>query len=202
MPTELLNEAPITQDDVLNNLIVDIVTKLSIIQDLYKIPTGWYKSQNNKIVILYKGQLPVFHSNIFTAIDTLIHQYNLRSKYQFIYYNNPKNNKNKDSSHANKFVVLEERSLVQKAIRNCEILMLENEKWLSAMMRRKIYKAIHKANSQITLDYSKFLSIRNGLVENYQIMYENTRADREKKRLKRIVNFFEKMTYDDYIDLH
>ena len=80
--------------------------------------------------------------------------------------------------------------------------MLENEKWLSAMMRRKIYKAIHKANSQITLDYSKFLSIRNGLVENYQIMYENTRADREKKRLKRIVNFFEKMTYDDYIDLH
>ena len=38
--------------------------------------------------------------------------------------------------------------------------------------------------------------------DNEKIMYENTRADREKKRLKRIVNFFEKMTYDDYIDLH
>lgn len=196
MQTDMSNERIKIQERILNDVIADVQLKLSRIEGYYQAPQSWYRSPNGRIILLYKEDTRIFFFNIYSAVDTLIHRYNLVSKYKFIYnFNFSKNKKNQ-------IFVSEERDIGQEVVKVCDILLQKGERELTSTLKREIYKAIHKANRQHTLNYDKFVFIQNTLVKHYENLYNDSVINLIKKRIKRIIQFFEIMTYSDYIDLH
>lgn len=195
MQTDISKEDKCLQEQILNDVIADAQAKLAKVEGWCQSPQSWYKSPNGRIVLVYKKELRIFYFNIYSVIDTLIHQYNLKSKYKFIY--RKKNNHKK--SH---FTGFEQKNPSLEAIKYCDELLLNNTQEFGLVFKRQICRILHKVNSNNTLDYHKFASIQNDLIEHYKNLDNNTRIKATKKNLKKIIYFLKDITYSDYGDLH
>lgn len=177
------------QEQILSDAIDDARAKSAKIK-------GWGRSVNGRIVIYFEEKLPMFYFNILNAVDSLIHQYNLVSSYNFIY------RVHQTEIKADKKSVPEKRDISQEIITNCDLLLLKNEMPLNIAMKRKVYRVIHKANLQKSLSYTKFLFVRGSLIDHYNALFTYSRSIRDKKHIRKVVRFFEDITYADFNDLH
>lgn len=177
------------QEKILNEVISDAQAKCVKIR-------GWTYSVNGKIIIHFEKALAIFYSNIFTAIDSLIHKCNLVSKYKFIYQTRSNEKKADEQS------VVETKDIAQEVISRCDLLLLYSDTVFTLAVKRNIYKIIHEANSKNNLSYTKFISVRSSLIEHYQTLFKYHKNMKDKMLLKKIALFFERMTYSDFKDLH
>jgi hypothetical protein len=183
MPTHIL---------LLEEVIADARIKWAKIE-------GWKRSENGRIVIQFEGQLPAYYFNAFSAVDTLIHQYKLISKYHYIYQSHS-HGKMKDQFDTPD---TESNDNVEKiAIISCDELLLNGNRELSLLIKHKLYQAIFVANSRKNLTHTKFFSIRAAITDHYQNLYDRSIAPpKERKRLRQIARFCEEMSYKDFTEL-
>lgn len=156
---------------------------------------GWKQSPNGRIVVYFTGRLPVYYLTMSAAADSLIHQYNLISKYRYLYQAPNKKTYVPESDSQTQI------SVENIAIKNCDELLRDNDKELSLSMKRKVYQAIYSANSKQMLTYNKFFSIRNELFRHYDNLQEHAVSQKDKKYFKKLTRFFEEISFNDFNDL-
>lgn len=177
------------QEKILNDVVADIRTKCAKIK-------GWSYSANGRVIIEFEEKLSIFYSNIFTAIDSLIHKCNIVYKYKFIYKTYSVEEKIDEQ------IVFEAKDIMNEVISQCDLLLLYSDTVFTSAVKRGVYKIIYEANLKNNLSYTKFISVRSGLIEHYQTLLKYHKNVKDKMLLKKIANFFERMTYSDFKDLH
>lgn len=170
---------------LLNTIIHDTQSKGSSV-------IGWEYSSHQHVVLLYSNELPKYFMNIACAIDSLIHQYNLRTKYKHLYETTVKS-VCKDRSIKSKSSY---DSSIDKAIKACDVLLLNNND-LVIGSHHKIYEAIHKAYRGKTFSYNEFIAVRSSLIDHYAEQHDFADSRHKKDHLRHVVRLFEEMTFSD-----
>ena len=160
---------------------------------------GWQYSQNGKVIILRNGKVPEYCINLFQAMDLLIHRYNLVKKYRYIY--TPNRTFDRRGFSERNEATSQSYTLEEKAIQLCDAIVFHPMHPFNVDAQNKIYHAIHKANETQHLNQDDFLMLRSRLSEHYTNRQFSSDNAKEKEKLRKVIHFFEKMKYKDFIEL-
>lgn len=162
--------------------------------------SGWNYSENGKIIILRRNGIPLYCINLFQAIDLLIHQYNLIKEYSFI-YSQSKKNLELDLSAGSQTFITTNNSFETKTIALCNVIVLNPSQPFNVDAQNKIYYAIHKANDGKHVSQNDFLALRSRLSDYYTNIQLSSNHSKDKENHRKILRFFEKMRYKDFMEL-
>lgn len=164
----------------------------------------WGYSANQKIIVYFSNadKLPRYYSNIYEAIDSIVHRYNLLNKYRFIYTKyNARLQKSDEQTHAKQKNVQE--VVIENIVYACDELLLQDKDELNSAIKQNIYKAIRKAHlktsSEITSE--SFYIVRAELIRHYEELLLLIEHKRKKNYIEKIINFFQKITFLDFNDM-
>jgi len=154
---------------------------------------SWNFSQNGRIIIYDTRYLPQYFSNIAWAVDSLIHSYNLKSKYQYLY---EKITTPVKYIHEQQVARVDD-SRLRRAIKACDSIVLHDDSDFLISNQLKVYAAIQKAHHKKPFEYGEYILMQKSFLDHYTALYENAQNKRQQEHLKRVVQFFHEMTFID-----
>jgi hypothetical protein len=154
---------------------------------------SWDFSCNGRIVIYDKRYLPQYFSNIAWAVDSLIHSYNLKKKYQYLYQKITMSSKN---IHVQPVAPVD-NSRIRRAIKACDSIILHDDSDFLISNQLKVYAAIQKAHHKKPFEYGEYILMQSAFLDHYTVLYENAQNKRQQEHFKRVIQFFHEMTFID-----
>jgi hypothetical protein len=163
---------------------------------------GYRVLPNGKVVIYTEAslqRLPQYFGTRFCAIDSLIHRYNLKKHYRYLYERRrgtPEVPLSKASDNRPESTF----SMEKEAISRCDsILWHYNRYELLGPDRHSIYSALGSMQPHATLRRTMFNTIKNTLIRHYRRKADEAFQVSDRVKLKKIVRFFSDMEYHDLI---
>lgn len=162
---------------------------------------GFKVLPNGKAVLYpreYPDKLPQYFGTRFCMIDTLVHRYNLKRRYRFLYNRRSAAAKRQtaaaSAAKSNKTVSLEEQARIA-----CDGVLRHAAGYeLQGKDRHRIYTVMQKLDSgKGTMAYTTFGRIKEALISHYYRRMSNTAHVVDRVKLKQIVEFFIDMEYHD-----
>ena len=154
---------------------------------------SWNFSQNGRIVVHDTRYLPQYFSNIAWAVDSIIHSYNLKTKYKHLYQMIPTSPKHIANQQVDKI----DDSKIRRVIRACDNIIFHDNSDFLVSSQLKVYAAIQKAHQKKPFEYEEFILLQNSFLHHYTEILENTPSKHQKEHLKRVLEFFHEMTFID-----
>ncbi len=179
----------LNNESILEGVIHDIRAKGATIH-------SWGFSQNGRIIIYDSHYLPQYFSNIAWAIDSLVHCYNLKKKYKYLYEKITISSAPKPASSTQQTHIVDDSKL-RRAIKACDAIVLHDDSDFLITNQLKVYAAIQKAHHRKPFEYGEYISMRNSFIEHYTALSHNSQSKRQQEHFKRVVQFFHEMTFID-----
>jgi hypothetical protein len=154
---------------------------------------SWNFSQNGRIIIHDTRYLPQYFSNIAWAVDSIIHSYNLKTKYKYLYEKIAMSPKYISVQQVDKV----DNSRLRRAIKACDSIVLHDDSDFLVSNQLKVYAAIQKAHHRKPFEYGEYILMQNSFLHHYTELCENAPNKRQKEHLKRVLRFFHEMTFID-----
>jgi hypothetical protein len=178
-------------ENTYNNLLDEVIAKARLKGANI---TGWTLSPNRKVVIHIPGKLPVYYLSLDAAVDSLIHQYKLVSRYRYLYQNSAKSNQPllSDVSHSD-----QKDFLATQAIYECDTIIQNMDHELTGSTKRKVDDTMEKIISTQNLNHAEFYELQNTLLEHYRAKSKEATSMQKKKQLQLFIRFLEDISHSD-----
>ena len=158
----------------------------------------WETSVNGRIIICISGKSPHYFFNYFSAIDFLIHSYNLKIDYRYL-YNTPK----KYNSVPKYDISLldrekDKKALEQKLIWNTQTLLEKEVRIFTQKDELLILSAINRTFGWYNVDNTVLDEAREILQKHYSKKLDKAESKYHSNFLRKLINFLQHLTFTHF----
>ncbi len=159
----------------------------------------WEFSPNNRIVLYMHGKLPHYFLNHFSAIDFLIHSYNLKTDYKHLYQTPKKHLYSTAKNDAPSTGMQPEwNQLKNKLILNTQMLIREESRRFTQKDELHIFNAINHTFGWHNVDRTVFDKAREILETHYSRRLDDAENKYHAVFLRKVVTFLQNLTFGSF----